>query len=93
MHSDGKEISISNQRIKQENPSRSQDFQEPKTKIYETFYLQPKNSATGLYDKNRCKNTIFFKNHNHFFPKNRLFFTYWKIILIILSFQYNLAVP
>ena len=24
---------------KQENPDRSQDFQEPKTKIYETFYL------------------------------------------------------
>jgi hypothetical protein len=24
---------------KQENPDQSQDFQEPKTKIYETFYL------------------------------------------------------
>jgi len=22
-------------------PAKSQDFQEPKTKIYETFYLQP----------------------------------------------------
>ena len=78
---------------KQENPSRSQDFQEPKTKIYETFYLQPNIMATGLYDKNRCKNTIIFKNRNHFFPKNGLFFTYWKNNLIILSFQYNFAFP
>ena len=60
---------------KQENPGiKSRGYQEPKTKIYETFYLQPSIMATGLYDKNRCKNTIIFKNRNHFSPQNGLFF-------------------
>lgn len=57
---------------KQENPGiKSRGFQEPKTKIYETFYLQPIFMATGLYDKNRCKNTVFFKNATLFFKKKR----------------------
>ena len=35
--------------INKKIPAKSQDFQEPKTKIYETFYLQPIFMATGLY--------------------------------------------
>jgi len=56
--------------INKKIPAKSQDFQEPKTKIYETFYLQPILMAAGLYDKNRCKNTYFCLIRNDFLEKN-----------------------
>jgi len=74
--------------LKQENPGiKSRDFQEPKTKIYETFYLQPKFMATGLYDKNRCKSTTFFKNASAFFQKSAPFYGFWKNFPNPLSFE------
>ena len=59
--------------VVQENPDRSQDFQEPKTKIYETFYLQPFKrlqvqmirTAAKIHKKIKAP-TFFFKNQEKF---------------------------
>jgi hypothetical protein len=59
---------------KQENPGRSQDFQEPKTKIYETFCRRSGASA-GLMIRTAAKITLF-SIMQVFFQKNPLFYVF-----------------
>ena len=69
--------------LKQENPSRSQDFQEPKTKIYETFYLRLLSQPQVLMIRTAAK-ILLFDFLQGLLLKKRPF---WKNFPLPLSFR------
>jgi len=56
---------------KQENPGKKkrQDFQEPKTKIYETFFLQKLSFLQGFFIQEALQKYYFFLKCKCFFKK------------------------
>lgn len=70
-------------------PAKARIFKNQKPKFMKPFTCSL--SATGLYDKNRCKNTIFSTFARVSSRKITSFFPFWTTNPQILSFRYELA--